>query len=69
MKTKLKRRLRPALLTLGGALAGLAYYHLGGCASGCPITATAAGTMAYTGLAGWILSGAFGKAGEDRCSM
>lgn len=39
MKKRLKKLLRPLLFTLGGALAGLAYYYLVGCSSGsCAIT-------------------------------
>ena len=34
MKERLKKWLRPALFTLGGAGAGLAYYYLVGCSSG-----------------------------------
>ena len=34
MKERLKRWLRPALFTLGGALAGLGYYYLVGCSTG-----------------------------------
>ncbi len=40
MKHNLKKWLRPALFTLGGALAGLGYFYLVGCANGsCPISA------------------------------
>ncbi len=41
MKKRLKKLLRPLLFTLGGALAGLAYYYLVGCSSGsCAITSS-----------------------------
>jgi hypothetical protein len=45
---KIKKWIRPTLFTLGGALAGLAYYHFIGCASGsCPITSSPFGSMLY----------------------
>ena len=60
MKKRLKKLLRPLLFTLGGALAGLAYYYLVGCSSGsCAITSNPLSSMLYLGLAGLILSGAF----------
>ena len=59
---KNKKWIRPALFTMGGALAGLAYYHFIGCASGsCPITSSPVGSMLYMGLIGWLLSGLFRK--------
>lgn len=62
MKAILKKLLRPALFTLGGALAGLAYYYLVGCSTGnCAITSSPFTTMAYVGLIGLLLSTAFGK--------
>lgn len=62
MKGKIKRWAKPALFTAGGALTGLGYYYFAGCASGaCPLTSHPLVTMAYMGLAGWLLSGMFGK--------
>ena len=50
---KIKKWIRPTLFTLGGALAGLAYYHFIGCASGsCPITSSPFGSVLYMGLIG-----------------
>lgn len=65
MKQLLIKVRRPALFTAAGALAGLVYYGLVGCATGsCPITASPVRTMLYTGLMGWLLSCGFAK--EDR---
>lgn len=59
---KLIKKLRSLLFIAGGALAGLAYYYLAGCATGsCLITATPVSTMLYTALIGWLLSGIFRK--------
>ena len=59
---KKRKWIRHALFTLGGALAGLAYYHFIGCASGsCPITSSPFGSMVYMGLIGWLISGIFSK--------
>ena len=69
MKEKGKKWMRPALFTIGGVLAGLAYYHFIGCATGsCPITSNPVSSMVYMGLIGWLLSGVFGKVCEDGCS-
>jgi len=68
---KLKKWIRPALFTLGGALAGLAYYHFIGCASGsCAITSHPFNSMVYMALIGWLLSGVFsgGREGCKRCA-
>ena len=69
MKKRLKKLLRPLLFTLGGALAGLAYYYLVGCSSGsCAITSNPLSSMLYLGLAGLIMSGAFCPCcGKDSC--
>ena len=49
MKKRLKKLLRPLLFTLGGALAGLAYYYLVGCSSGSSSAAkTGAAVLAIT---------------------
>lgn len=70
MWKKLKKLLKPALFTVGGALAGLLYYYFVGCASGtCPLTSHPLVTMAYMGLVGWLLSGIFGKGCSGKCNM
>ena len=62
MKTTAKKWILPLLLTLGGMLLGLGYYHFVGCVSGsCAITANPINSIFYMGLAGWLLSGALGK--------
>ena len=54
---KIKKWIRPTLFTLGGALAGLAYYHFIGCASGsCPITSSPLGSMLYMGVIGYLVT-------------
>ena len=59
---KNRKWIRPALFTLGGALAGLAYYRFIGCASGsCPITSSPVGSMLYMALIGWLISGVFSR--------
>ncbi len=70
MKAILKKLLRPALFTLGGALAGLAYYYLVGCSTGsCAITSSPFTTMAYVGVIGFLLSAPLGCGccGGDSC--
>ena len=65
---KMRKWIRPALFTLGGALAGLAYYYFIGCTSGsCPITSSPFGSMLYMGVIGLLLSGIFGRKGEEAC--
>ena len=59
MKKVRTRWLLPTLFTVGGALAGLAYYRFFGCTSGCIITSSPVGTMLYMALVGWLLSGLF----------
>ena len=56
--------LRPTLFTLGGALAGLIYYNLAGCA----ITANPVNTMLYMGLIGFLISGLFTKGCNGGCN-
>lgn len=69
MKEKWKKLRRPLLFTMGGTLAGLAYYYFVGCAGGsCPITSSPWRTMAYMGLMGWLLSGIFEKEKKDTCN-
>lgn len=69
MKASIKKWIRPALFTAGGALAGLAYYYFVGCATGsCPITSNPFSSMAYMGLVGWLLSGVFGKECGESCN-
>ena len=54
---KIKKWIRPTLFTLGGALAGLAYYHFIGCASrSCPITSSPLGSMLYMGVIGYLVT-------------
>ena len=68
MKQLLIKWRRPVLFTAAGALAGLAYYWLVGCATGsCAITANPVNTMVYTGLIGWLLSGVFGSGCKGSC--
>ena len=63
---KIRKWIRPALFTLGGALAGLAYYHFIGCTTGsCPITSNPVSSMLYMALIGWLVSGMFGKDCSD----
>lgn len=63
------KRLRPALFIIGGALAGLAFYHFIGCPTGsCAITSNPISSMLYMGLIGWLLSGVFGKE-CGKCNM
>ena len=70
MRKNIKKWLRPVLFTVGGALAGLAYYYFVGCASGaCPLTSHPLATMAYMGLVGWLLSGVLGKGCGGKCNM
>ena len=58
MKKGKMKWLRPALFTLGGALTGLVYYNLVGCAGGtCAITSSPIRTMVYMAFIGWLLSG------------
>ena len=57
-------------ICLGGALAGLAYYHFIGCATGSfPITSNLVSSMAYMGVIGWLLSGVPGKGSSEGYSM
>lgn len=70
MKRSIPKWLRPGLFALGGALSGLGYYFLVGCASGsCPITSTPIRSMVYMGFIGWLLSGVFGKECDGGCNM
>ena len=64
MKKSMKKWLRPALFTLGGALIGLGWYRLAGCAAGaCAITSSPYRSVAYMALIGWLLS----RAGSGCC--
>lgn len=68
MKERMKKWLRPALFTGGGALAGLGYYFLVGCSTGtCVITSSPFTSMAYMALVGWLFSGAFGSCCGGSC--
>ena len=61
MKGKLKKWLLPTAFIVGGAVIGLAYFFLAGCATGnCAITSNPFTLMAYMGIIGWLLSGVFG---------
>jgi len=69
MKARLKKWLIPLLFTVGGALAGLAYYYFVGCAAGsCAITSNPINSMLYMGLMGWLLSGVFRGGCAGGCS-
>ena len=66
MRERIMTWLPAALFTLGGALLGLGYYYLAGCATGsCPITSSTYSTMAYMGVIGWLLSGMLKKKKKD----
>lgn len=68
MKERVKKWLRPAVFTLGGALVGLGYYVLVGCSTGsCAITSSPVRSMVYVGLIGWLLSGVFGSCCSGNC--
>lgn len=70
MKVSLKNWLIPLLFTVGGALAGLAYYYFVGCATGsCAITSNPINSMLYMGLMGWLLSGVFSGGCAGGCSL
>lgn len=69
MKEFWKKWKRAILFTVGGALAGLAYYAWVGCSTGsCAITANPLNTMVYTGLIGLLLSGSLGGCCGGSCS-
>ena len=58
--------IRTGLFVAAGAAAGLVYYRLYGCTTGCPITSNPWMTMAYLGVVGGLLSGIFApKKKED----
>ena len=62
LKEHMKKWMRPALFTIGGALAGFVYYALVGCATGtCAITSSPVRSMVYMSLIGWLLSNVFGS--------
>jgi len=70
MKARMKNWLIPLLFTIGGALAGLAYYYLVGCDTGsCAITSSPLSSMAYMGLMGWLLSGVFSGECVSGCDI
>lgn len=69
MNARWKKWRRPILFTLGGALAGFAYYYFIGCASGsCPITSNPFSATIYAAVMGWFLSGVFEKECEGECN-
>ena len=63
---KKKKWLRPVLFTLGGGLAGLAYYSFVGCAAG---ASNPVASVLCLGLVGWLLSGLFERERGDGCNM
>ncbi len=70
MKKQFKRFLRPMLFILAGALVGLLYYNVVGCASGtCPLTSSPYITMAYAGGIGGLLSIVFAGGERNKCNM
>ena len=70
MRAELKKRIRPVLFTVGGALTGLAYWCFDGCSgTSCAIISNPLSAMAYMGVIGLLLPGVFGKVDEDGCSM
>ena len=69
MREKMKKWLKPVLFVVGGALAGLAYYHFVGCSTGsCPLTSNPWITMSYMGFVGWLISGICGKGCCGSCN-
>ena len=70
MKEIVKKYIKPTVFTLGGALAGLAYYRFVGCPTGsCPIAANPVISMLYMAVIGWLLSCIFSKGCDDKCNM
>ncbi|MGI6608467.1 MAG: hypothetical protein ACOX1F_05775 [Erysipelotrichaceae bacterium] len=62
MRDKKKKWINTLLFTIGGAVVGYVYYRLIGCPNGgCIITSNPYSSMAYMGVIGWLLSGAFEK--------
>lgn len=57
MSNRMRRWLRIGAFVAGGAGLGLLYYHFFGCTTGCVLTSSPGGTMAYGALLGWLLSG------------
>lgn len=69
MKKKALSFLQPLLFTLGGAIAGYAYYALIGCSTGaCAITSSPVRSTLYFALVGFLLSFVFRKGCRDGCS-
>jgi len=65
-KKKHRKWLRPVLFTLGGVLAGIAYYYLVGCNGGsCAIASHPIVTAAYVGVIGLLVSVIFSKEARD----
>ena len=52
----MKRYVRLGLFVAAGALAGLGWYYLFGCAGNCAVTSSPWMTMAYMGVIGGLLS-------------
>lgn len=68
-KAEGRRWLRPLLFLGGGALAGLAYYRLFGCAGGCAIASTPWRSMLYLAALGWLAGAATQRGCRGGCSM
>jgi len=70
MENKKKAWIRPVLFTVGGAVAGLAYYYFVGCSTGsCAITSNPISSMLYMAMIGWLISGVTGEGCEGGCHM
>jgi len=70
MKDKKQKWLKTTLFTAFGVIVGYIYYRLIGCPTGgCIITSNPYSSMAYMGLMGFLLSGAFDKDGDRGCNM
>ena len=57
----MKRLVRSVLFVAAGALLGLGYYYLFGCAGNCAMTSHPWMTMGYMGIIGGLLSGVIQK--------
>jgi glycopeptide antibiotics resistance protein len=59
-KLKLKKLIRPVILTLTGALAGYLYFYFVGCAAGtCPISSNPVISTIYGAVLGFLISNIF----------
>ena len=57
----MKALLRTGLFVLGGALAGITYYHFFGCTDSCPITSSRWLVTLIAAIIGGLLSVVFSK--------